>query len=467
VAYWREEGGEWKGERGEGNVKYETLNLKHVFVAGIVCVVLTSLTACGPAMPALPTITPTLQAEAEPPDSLPEGPCELERFAPPKDSGAVHQDETSTITPLPTATLTPAPTSTPTVPPTPSPTFVPVFSPEAVLIRGPYLQSVTPNTIIVVWETDLPSHGEVAYGKTEACGSRVADLVVATRHAVTLTGLAPYTIYHYHVESDGVPLSEDATFRTATGPDQTGFTFVAFGDTRTQHQFHQAVVERIIAQEPDFVLHTGDLVAHGHSAHEWETFFEIERELMARAPLFPALGNHEENHPLYFDAFYLPGNEHWYAFDYGNARFICLQVDGFADFGPQSEQYAWLEETLAANTQPWLFVTFHIPPYSSVQDGLEDDVRQALPPLFERYGVDVVFNGHKHNYERNEVNGVTYVVTGGGGAPLYAMQEREPTQVAFALAYHFVLLEVDGDHLEATVISSGGEVLDEFERASP
>ena len=156
----------------------------------------------------------------------------------------------------------------------------------------------------------------------------------------------------------------------------------------------------------------------------------------------------------------------WYTFDYGNGRFISLQVDGFADFDIQSEQYAWLEETLAANTQAWLFVYFHIPPYSSVQDGLEDNVRQALPPLFERYGVDVVFNGHKHNYERNEVNGVTYIVTGGGGAPLYAIQEREPTQAAFALAHHFVLLEIDGDHLKATVISNEGEVLDAFERSA-
>jgi len=341
--------------------------------------------------------------------------------------------------------------------------------PDTNIIRGPYLQSVTPDSIIVVWETGRPSHGEVAYGETAAYGSSAADPAVGTRHAVTLAGLAPYTTYHYRVESGGAPLSEngeDATFRTAAGADQTRFTFAVLGDTRTQHQFHQAVVEQIVAQEPDFVLHSGDLVANGHSARGWETFFEIERELMARAPLFPALGNHESNAQHYFDLFYLPGNERWYTFDYGNARFVCLQVDGIADFCPGSEQYTWLEETLAANTQPWLFVYFHIPPYSSVQDNLEDGIRQALTPLFERYGVDVVFNGHKHNYERNEVNGITYVVTAGGGAPLYAMQEREPTQAAFALVHHFVLLEIDGDHLQAKVISIEGEVLDEFERSA-
>ena len=159
-------------------------------------------------------------------------------------------------------------------------------------------------------------------------------------------------------------------------------------------------------------------------------------------------------------------NERWYTFDYGNARFVCLQVDGSARFTPYSEQYAWLEETLATNVQPWLFVGFHVPPYTSVYDRLEGTVRRTLTPLFERYGVDVVLNGHKHNYERNEVNGITYVVTAGGGAPLYAMQEREPTQAAFALAHHFVLLEIDGHHLRAMAISSAGEVLDEFERSA-
>ena len=315
-----------------------------------------------------------------------------------------------------------------------------------------------------MWETDQPGYGEVAFGEAEGYGTSVIDPTVSTRHFVTLADLRPYTRHHYRVESDGAPLSEDATFRTAAGPDQMQFTFVAFGDTRTQHRVHRTVIEGIIAAAPDFVLHTGDMVEFGSRPDQWETFFEIERELMAQTPLFPALGNHEENDPLYFDFFQLPGNERWYAFDYGNARFICLQVDGYAVFDPGSEQYAWLEETLATNTQPWLFAYFHVPPYTSAGDAWESAVRQALPPLFERYGVDLVFNGHKHNYERNEVNGITYIVTGGGGAPLYAMQEQEPTQAAFALAYHFVLVEIDGNHLTATAISNAGAVLDKFER---
>ena len=426
----------------EVNVESETRNLKRALVVSVVCAVLLGLTACQAVMSDVPSPVPTVRAYL---------PYIVGMSTP-----------TPTPLPTPTSTATPQPTNQPTNQPTPTPTPVPTT--DIALIRGPYLQSVTTSTLIVAWETDLPGPGEVAYGEMAEYGASVADSATGTRHAVTLAGLAPYTVYHYRVESGGAPLSADVTFRTAAGPDQTQFTFVVFGDTRTQHTIHQAVVGRVVAQEPDFVLHTGDLVEMGSAIPLWETFFEIERELMARVPLFPALGNHEGNNPYYFDLFYLPGNEHWYTFDYGNARFINLQVDGIADFRPGSEQYAWLEEALATNTQVWLLVYFHIPPYSSVWDALEDDVRQALTPLFEQYGVDVVFNGHKHNYERNEVNGLTYVVTAGGGAPLYAMQEREPTQVAFALEHHFVLVEIDGHHLQATAISRTGEVLNEFER---
>ena len=352
----------------------------------------------------------------------------------------------------------------------PAPTAEPTPISDDTIIRGPYLQLVMPDSIIVVWETEHSTLGEVVYGETEEYGSSMTDPVVGTNHAVTITNLAPYTTYHYRVEGDDVPLSADASFRTAAGPDQSIFTFAAFGDTRTQHQIHQEVVDSIVAMGPDFVLHTGDLVYLGNMFPYWETFFEIEGDLMARAPLFPALGNHERNHQHYFDLFYLPGNERWYAFDYGNAFFISLQVDGIVDFGPGSEQYDWLERELAANTQPWLFVYFHIPPYTSSREepDIEQDVREALAPLFEQYGVDVVFTGHHHNYERNEVNGVTYIVTGGGGAPaLYKTEEPELTREAFAVMYHFVLLEIDGNHLRAKVISNQGEILDEFERTGP
>jgi predicted phosphodiesterase len=285
---------------------------------------------------------------------------------------------------------------------------------------------------------------------------------------VTLTGLSPHTGYHYQVEVDGVSLARPSTFRTAPRPDQSDFAFVAFGDTRTQHAIHEQAVDRIQQLAPDFVLHTGDLVEHGGALEQWATFFEIEKPLMARAPLFPTLGNHEGNSVHYFDRFHLPGNERWYTFDYGNARFICLQVDGSAGFGPGSEQYVWLQKTLADNSQQWLVVYFHVPPYSALrEDAAEIAVRQALSPLFERYGVDIVFNGHHHNYQRSVVGGVTYIVTGGGGAPTYVVAQPDEYVVVYANNYHVVHVEVRGQMLRATAITPEGEELDRFVLMAP
>jgi hypothetical protein len=341
---------------------------------------------------------------------------------------------------------------------------------QTTLVRGPYLQSVTPTSVIVAWETADPAPGVVAYGES-AAGERVAaDPEVTARHVVTLTGLTPYTLYHYQVfadviplGADSIPLSGDFTFRSAAGPDQSRFTFVLFGDTRTQHEVHRAVVERILTWQPDFAIHTGDLVEHGGEAAEWQTFFSIEQELLARTPFFPILGNHEGNSPLYFDLFYLPGNERWYSFDYGNAHFVCLQADNFADLSPESEQVRWLEADLVASDRLWKMAVFHVPAYSSLfREQNDPRTRQVLAPILAAHGVQVAFSGHDHGYQRLVVDGVTYVISAGGGAPLYELSQLHPNLVAHAVAYHALLVTVDGPTLTAVAVSPQGEELDRF-----
>lgn len=415
-------------------MKPETQRLKRGFVVSIMCIALASLTACLRATPVPATPVPT-----------------------------------STVTPIPRPTNTPTlPALTPTATPLPLPTATPVPSSDAALSRGPYLQSVTTDTIIVVWDTDCPSYGEVAYGETAEYGLRAVDPVVGTHHAVTLTGLAPYTTYHYRVECEGRSLGEDATFRTAAGPDQIEFDFVVFGDTRTNRGVHHEVADRIVALEPDFVLHTGDMVESGWNNVQWGIFFKVEQELLANFPFFPALGNHEDDSLLYFNFFHLPNNERWYAFDYGHARFISLQVDGYGDYSVGSEQYVWLEETLAATTQRWILAFFHFPAYSSLdEEPYEVNVREALGPLFEQYGVQIAFSGDHHSYQRSVANGVTYIVTAGGGAPLYEITEPDQYLVSYLNDYHVTYVTIDGDTLTSVVVTRDGEEFDRFTLTLP
>ena len=338
-------------------------------------------------------------------------------------------------------------------PPPPTPTLAPLPAP-----RGPYLQSVAPDSVWVVWDTAEPSTGQVEYGPTPDLGQVVEERQAAYHHEVQLTGLEAYTVYHYRVCG-----GEVASFRTAPTSDQTAFRFAVFGDTRTNREPHRAVVAQIVDAVPDFVINTGDLVGDGCDMTQWDEFFEIEAPLLRIAPYYPVLGNHDDDDPLYFDAFHLPGNERWYTFDYGPARFIALQIDRSAEYGPQSAQVAWLEQQLAANDAPWLFVVFHVAVYTShCEDFEETALRNTLVPLFEQYGVDVVFMGHHHSYERIVVNGITYIVTAGGGAPLYELEAPEPDSVAAAEVHHFLLMDVDGDQLMGTAIDRDGEVIDTF-----
>lgn len=225
---------------------------------------------------------------------------------------------------------------------------------------------------------------------------------------------------------------------------------------------HSRVVSSVVSLAPDFVLHMGDMVENGSVSSQWTTFFNIERNLMRQAPLYGVLGNHEQNSPLYFMAFHLPGTERWYSFDYGNAHFIGLEVDGYASYAPGSAQMLWLANDLAQTRQHWKVVFYHIPPYSSGSHGSDLPGREALEPLFIQYGVDLVFNGHDHDYERSSANGIVYIVAGGGGAPLYTQVNPNPASLYFTSTYHSVLVTVTGSLLTGTAVRSDGVAFDRF-----
>lgn len=329
------------------------------------------------------------------------------------------------------------------------------------LTRGPYLQNVTPDSALICWEADAPHSGAVFYGSTAQYGSIAPTDRIDKGHCVRLPDLTAYTPYHYQVWGEEAPLSPDAAFRTLAGREQDSINFVAWGDNRTNHPIHRQLAGRVREALPDFVISMGDLVESGRRMSDWDVFFNVERELLANAPLYPVLGNHEQNSSLYFDLFALPGNERWYSFDSGPAHLVGLDVVSSA-YKPGSEQYAWLEQDLRETTQPWKIVFLHYPPYSFSQyRGGVQEVKEALTPLFEKYGVQLVLSGHNHFYQRNLVNGVTYIVTGGGGAPLHTVA-TSPWTVYTEQTYHFLKLSINGSVLTSTGVRLDGSHFDTF-----
>ena len=313
-----------------------------------------------------------------------------------------------------------------------------------------------------------------------------------------MDGLKESTTYFYKVLLGGEE-TPVATFHTAAGLDRD-FLFAVYGDTRSDfwlgnlgkpNEFHRAVVEAIDAQAPDFILHTGDLVHDGYDFRLWEIWFEITGPLINHVPLFPVIGNHEDRVHLdvdgrqMFEALFAnpagsSGRETFFSFDYGNCHFAVVSTD--EDFTEGSEQNQWIRNNLeAAIRNPvidFTFMAYHKPGITSsflwASDEGEHRAREYLVPIAEQYGVDIVFNGHEHCYERSYKDGVYYITSGNGGAlpTFFGVSENNPYSEVFypnptLKEFGFCLVHVNGNHLKIDSILATGELIDSFELYKP
>jgi 3',5'-cyclic AMP phosphodiesterase CpdA len=228
---------------------------------------------------------------------------------------------------------------------------------------------------------------------------------------------------------------------------------------------HEWLMEGMASIAPEAVFHTGDLVNNGLIADQWITFNNIASQLPSGTPIYPALGNHENESQYYFDNFDLPGNERWYSIDdIDGYNFIVLDTESALSVA--SSQYQWLQSELSSSVSSTDFtiVNFHYPLYSTGYHGSDDKhIAADLLPLFGQYGVDAVFNGHDHDYERSTVSGIRFIVSGGGGAPLRNQRGTSTYSELYVKAYHFCVLYFDGEgKLKVDVWSDKVQLIDRF-----
>lgn len=340
--------------------------------------------------------------------------------------------------------------------------------------KGPYLQNVSERSVTIMWQSDQAEAGQVRL--LDKSGTHVVRTIASEAdeiHEVVIDKLEPGHRYRYQVESEGE--TEGGEFATAPEADAP-FSFVVFGDTREYESAHLRVVERVRREVPDFILATGDMVNKGASEEQWQTFFEVERDLLRENVMYPSLGNHDRQGAgrtadSYRKYFSLPENspdpERYYAFTYGNSRFLILDSNAYAF--ALTDQTAWIEQQLQeANLDPkieHIFVSMHHPPFSISLHGGRTELRDAWTPLYEKYGVTAVFSGHDHCYERAEHNGIHYFVAGGGGAPLYP-RARKPSKIDleavkyFERTNHYLRVMVTGDLIEVTAIRADGSIME-------
>ena len=302
----------------------------------------------------------------------------------------------------------------------------------------------------------------------------------SNQHAYTITGLLPATKYYYRVTTYGV--SYTGSFVSAPAGDATQLKFLAYGDTRSypdQHNLEATALQGVINADPayqTFSLFMGDYVLNGctesYWSSEWFSFaYPSIRTLTANLPYAGCMGNHETYpsgttlFPKYFP-YPFAGSRYYYSFDYGPIHVTVLDV--YTAYDSTSTQGQWFKNDLAGSTKPWKFVLLHEPGWAasnSCGTGHTNNttVQSQVEPFCERYGVAAVFAGHSHYYARAVVNGIQHVTTGGGGAPLNTGCTGQPNEVAYASAYNYCKVAINGGVLQFQAINrSTGALIDSF-----
>lgn len=235
-------------------------------------------------------------------------------------------------------------------------------------------------------------------------------------HTVFFEDLTPDTLYAYRVGDGEAVWSEWFHFRTAK-EGEAPFTFAYVGDAQNGLLSHWSrLIRAAYARDPqiDFIIHAGDLVNTAHMDLEWAQWFHALGWIHGQVRAVPVPGNHEYgnydgNRRLsvqWQPQFALPVVESFdpsiqetaYVIDYQGARLI-----GLNSLNRVEEQTPWLEQQLAENPHPWTIVTFHYPIFASAVNRDNLRLRAAWKPLFDKYAVDLVLQGHDHTYARGQV----------------------------------------------------------------
>ena len=320
--------------------------------------------------------------------------------------------------------------------------------------------------------------------------------VVSNYHSVNFGDLEANTTYGYRV-GDGDHWSEWIHFKTAS-KSQAPFSFLYVGDAQNYVlELWSRLIRQGYKSNPDasFIIHAGDLINNANSDRQWHEWFEAGSFIHSMVPSISIPGNHEyaalndgeaRQLSLYWrPQFNLPLNgpdslaETTFYVDYQNTRFIGLNTNV-----DNAEQVVWLENVLKNNPNKWTIATFHHPLFSASGGRDNAALRNILKPLFDKYHVDLVLQGHDHSYARGRVSppeynlmsgvnkldqtGTVYVVSVSGGK-MYNIRENawegweadreraaENTQLIQSIS-------IDGDRLSYESITATGELYDAFD----
>lgn len=406
-------------------------------------------------------------------------------------------------------------------------------------------------TIAVSWNSDAAGDVTLAYGTSPTALDQTATATAIDQPGVLgysftakLTGLAPDTTYYYRAAGYPVPPAQPMSFHTHALDRCGPLKFIVIGDNRqdlgdSANPIWGDILDEALGYDPDFFVNTGDMVLDGNTPAQWASFIDISEPGWSAVPSILTLGNHDDSDvdgegATYNQLYELPRNpagvEDYYSIDVGPIHFVSLNSQYSSPGSSElAAQIAFLQADLAATQQPWKIVFFHKAIYTrgnhSTGEENKGALNAALIPIFDQYDVDVVLNGHSHNYERYAPSrgvdrafggtgrvlpagpgeslpsmvpdgsvGTTYIVTGGAGAlttdifgftcldaactycttfnlncPAEVFAQDQTANVIYEGKHNFVVVEVEGDTMrfEARTTVAGntapsGQLIEQF-----
>lgn len=317
------------------------------------------------------------------------------------------------------------------------------------------------------------------------------DGVTTYIHTAAVTDLKPGTAYEYRVGA-GDKRSSWQSFHTAQGHD---FKALIFPDSQSSDYSVWAATAQPAwqrNQDAQFFINMGDLVDNGQDHYQWNAWFDVVGDMIARIPVVPLLGNHEtyDMPEAYLHLFALPRidrekyQNQFYSFDYGDVHFVVLntQSQELSDFEPSldEDEVAWFKEDMAKTTKKWKVVLMHKDPLQygfanrpePREEGFSPEGRLWMP-LFDQYGVDAVLSAHLHtyrdrghirNFQRDE-SGPLYLITGVAGNVQYPGLWKQHSLDEYVAPQpetdNYMTLEATDDSLTFRSFLPDGQLLEE------
>ena len=352
------------------------------------------------------------------------------------------------------------------------------------------------NSQAVTWRTDVPLKQAVAEialsnpspdfrNSSQKFQAKTSTLEtgqgLSYYHSVNFTNLHPDSLYAYRV-GNGKVWSEWFQFRTASEKSEA-FSFIYLGDAQYDiYSLWSRTIRAAILEAPKarFMIHTGDMMDRCNSEREWAEWFEAGGWILAMIPSIPATGNHEYGRQglggpslskYWKSQFALPQlgredlDETVYYVDFQGVRVVTLNSNLAIE-----DQAKWMENVLANNPNNWTIIAFHHPIYSSVRGRHNEKLIKYWKPVFEKYKVDLVLQGHDHVYARgcgpcfegDDCGGPIYI-TSVSGPGRYKLDGRNWMDRAGENIQLFQIISISGQRLMYRSMTATGEVYDAFE----